>query len=619
MPVAPVRDRFGAPQSFLMTTPTKPAPAIRTGSPRSPADGRLAASIDAWKRKLLDLSKRNRALNFRATKVSTVAIVDEHPAEIFRLLYLAEREMRFKATEPAAPDAGTSAPTSADGRPDERVRPERHRSRRSCRTTPRRSTTGTPTSSCRPPRPRRRSTARSADSTSRRGSRSRSRASTRCSSRSACCTTPRPTHRTRRSRRRSCCFRCELSRKSARSGYRIRAADDEPVVNPALAEYLRLDFGIHAPGVARLGHDRRRLRSADAPVQRVAARRGTPRLVDYDRRRAGAVLVPEARDVQGPRGERTRGRGASTRAGSSCGQEGERVIGLPDDVRRLDLDGEFAPEATAQVVDADSQPAPRDSRRRRADTTSCSRVRREQAKSQTITNLIAQALGAGKSRAVRGRKDGGARRRAFPAREGAGSASSASSCIRPRRASATVMRSLAAAIDASLAASERRHAGWCRAARRAHGAQRLRASAARAARHARHDAVRGVRRARSGSRRRPTLRASSTAHDATSACAVRATRRRRHARSARLDGAGAARARRSGARCRAIRPGIRGATRRRRFYTEDDVATVREVATELGDADRGCASPGSRGAERRSACRRSQRWTTSTPRTASRR
>ncbi len=46
----------------------------------------------------------------------------------------------------------------------------------------------------------------------------------------------------------------ELSRKSARSGYRIRAADDDPVVNPALAEYLRLDFGITLPELP----DRRR-------------------------------------------------------------------------------------------------------------------------------------------------------------------------------------------------------------------------------------------------------------------------------------------------------------------------------------------------------------------------
>ena len=95
-----------------MTTPTPPTPTIVTGSPAVSVDGRISASIDAWKRKLLDLSKRNRALNFRATRVSTVAIADEHPAEIFRLLYLAEREMRFTATEVAPDDvAAANAPT----------------------------------------------------------------------------------------------------------------------------------------------------------------------------------------------------------------------------------------------------------------------------------------------------------------------------------------------------------------------------------------------------------------------------------------------------------------------------------------------------------------------------
>jgi Protein of unknown function (DUF4011) len=63
---------------------------------------RVKASIENWKRKLLDLTKRNRALNFRMNKVSTIAIVDEQPAEVFRQLYLRERVMRFKA---AAEDA----------------------------------------------------------------------------------------------------------------------------------------------------------------------------------------------------------------------------------------------------------------------------------------------------------------------------------------------------------------------------------------------------------------------------------------------------------------------------------------------------------------------------------
>ena len=34
---------------------------------------RIAAALDNWKRRLLDLSKRNRALNFRMTRASTVA------------------------------------------------------------------------------------------------------------------------------------------------------------------------------------------------------------------------------------------------------------------------------------------------------------------------------------------------------------------------------------------------------------------------------------------------------------------------------------------------------------------------------------------------------------------
>jgi hypothetical protein len=62
---------------------------------------RIKASIENWKRKLLDLTKRNRALNFRMNKVSTIAIVDEQPAQVFRQLYLQEQTMRFKAATEA--------------------------------------------------------------------------------------------------------------------------------------------------------------------------------------------------------------------------------------------------------------------------------------------------------------------------------------------------------------------------------------------------------------------------------------------------------------------------------------------------------------------------------------
>ena len=46
----------------------------------------VAANLDHWKRKLLDLTRRNRLLNFKPSKVSTIAVMDELPAEVFRIL-----------------------------------------------------------------------------------------------------------------------------------------------------------------------------------------------------------------------------------------------------------------------------------------------------------------------------------------------------------------------------------------------------------------------------------------------------------------------------------------------------------------------------------------------------
>ena len=73
-------------------------PSVTSDSPKTASDNdRVKASIENWKRKLLDLTKRNRALNFKVNKVSTVTVVDEQPAEVFRQLYLHENLMRFKA------------------------------------------------------------------------------------------------------------------------------------------------------------------------------------------------------------------------------------------------------------------------------------------------------------------------------------------------------------------------------------------------------------------------------------------------------------------------------------------------------------------------------------------
>ncbi|HEU4584223.1 MAG TPA: DUF3320 domain-containing protein, partial [Gemmatimonadaceae bacterium] len=75
---------------------------------------------------------------------------------------------------------------------------------------------------------------------------------------------------------------------------------------------------------------------------------------------------------------------------------GTVVMGLPEDVRELELDRDFTPESTAQVVDADS-----------SQLRAIAAISRGYplvlegppgtGKSQTITNMIAQALGQGKS------------------------------------------------------------------------------------------------------------------------------------------------------------------------------------------------------------------------------
>ena len=75
---------------------------------------RVKASLENWKRKLLDLTKRNRALNFKVNKVSTITIIDEQPAEVFRQLYLREQSMRFQAAP--EPDSEEQQGVSTDER-----------------------------------------------------------------------------------------------------------------------------------------------------------------------------------------------------------------------------------------------------------------------------------------------------------------------------------------------------------------------------------------------------------------------------------------------------------------------------------------------------------------------
>ncbi|MBV9773688.1 MAG: DUF3320 domain-containing protein, partial [Gemmatimonadetes bacterium] len=183
----------------------------------------------------------------------------------------------------------------------------------------------------------------------------------------------------------------ELTRRSARAGYEVRASDD-PIVNPALAEYLR-PRGVALPELPDPLPDEYDLQTLfAAAAEQAAGNRGWSvktdvylglfsfqKFVMYKDLEANAPSVARHRLVR-----------------RLVGRAGGQTIGLPPEIRAMDLDAEYPPESTFQVVDADSSQL-------RA-IAACARDHDlviegppGTGKSQTITNLIAQALAADRS------------------------------------------------------------------------------------------------------------------------------------------------------------------------------------------------------------------------------
>jgi very-short-patch-repair endonuclease len=353
----------------------------------TPRDPRVAAAADSWKRKLLDLTKRNRALNFRPAKVSTIAIVDEQPAEVFRHIVLLEAAMRFKAT-----DAGPPPTDSADDEHD--VAGSEFAPYDAARLDERHTDDHLQTGS----------TPDALDKSLRR------------LDDQARLTIEEQGVNTlflalgmlyyKESPDSDEIFRAPLvlipvalARKSARSGYTVRAADEDPIVNPALVEYLRLNYGLQLPELP----DSNTL-SEEYDLQQFLAAVGTlvadrpgwsvkteiflapfsfQKFVMYKDLEQNAPALMDHRLI----------RQLVTRSGEIADRH---FLSLPDEIRAMDLDDEFAPEQTAQVVDADSSQL----RAIAAASRNFDLVIEGPpgtGKSQTITNLIAQALSAGKS------------------------------------------------------------------------------------------------------------------------------------------------------------------------------------------------------------------------------
>ncbi|MGB7788650.1 DUF4011 domain-containing protein, partial [Methanoregula sp.] len=75
----------------------------------------VSENIENTRKKLLDLTFRNKLLNFRPTKARTLRILGESPLDVYEYLVIKEKPMQFRATKPSEPDN----PPSPDPIPSE--------------------------------------------------------------------------------------------------------------------------------------------------------------------------------------------------------------------------------------------------------------------------------------------------------------------------------------------------------------------------------------------------------------------------------------------------------------------------------------------------------------------
>jgi very-short-patch-repair endonuclease len=357
-------------------------------------EARLAATIDNWKRRLLDVSKRNRALNFRPNKVTSITVIDEQPAEVFRQLSLQGQQMRFRpaSQEKTAPlfSADATAQEQAEEGVDEFAPALDFVPYDATSLTDQYTDDVLQTSS----------SPEKLDQSLRRID-EQARASLEEQGVNTLFLALGMLHYKESSvseevfRAPLILLPVELNRRSARAGYTVKATDDEPIVNPALAEYLRRGFGITLPDLPDLTNlpEDYDLQQFFIEATAAVASQNTwqikrdiylaffsfQKFIMYKDMEANATAFsshPLIRQI-------------ILRSGTS-------IRALPEDIRAAQLDQEFAPERTAQVTNADS-----------SQLRAILAVSRDHnlviegppgtGKSQTITNLVAQALAQNKS------------------------------------------------------------------------------------------------------------------------------------------------------------------------------------------------------------------------------
>lgn len=360
----------------------------------------IDAIINVWKNRLLDLSKRNRALNFKVNKVSTVTVVDELPPEIFRLLCLDKKSLKFDSGEEIAtrqenPNSESGSlfdeiDTDEDGTSPKKEKDQTFVPYKTKTLSSKHTDNILQTNS----------TSENLDKSLRRID-DQARSIIDEQGVNALFLTLGMLHY-KESKDSDTSMRAplilvpvELSRRTAREGFKISATDEEVIFNPSLAEYLKSNFAISLPEFpdsSSLSEDydlQKYFRSLTKIFSNNKDWKITneiylglfffQKLVMYKDLEKNQAVVKAHKIFQ-----------------RIINKQGDSHIGLPEEIRDLSLDEAFAPENAMQVVDADSSQL-----RAMAAVAQNHDLVMEgppgTGKSQTITNMIAHALSQGKS------------------------------------------------------------------------------------------------------------------------------------------------------------------------------------------------------------------------------
>lgn len=356
---------------------------------------RILLTVNNWKNKLLDLTKRNRALNFKINRVSTVTIVDELPAEIFRLLCLQKKSLKFRPTNNEGileDEISDTRSVFDDFEMNSEVPVQKSLfARYKTDTLPANYTDDLLQTNA---------TSENLDKSLRRID-EQARSIIEEQGVNALYLSLGMLHYTE-SKDSEIVFKAplilvpvEIDRSSVNEGFKVSATDEEVIVNPSLSEYLHQNFLISLPEIpdsSEIPDDYDLQDFFEKTNEGISNQRDWKLSNEIYLGLFSFQKLAMYKDLE----NNVKAIGNNRIFQQIINKEGDTFIGLPDGIREINLDKHFAPENCMQVVDADS------SQLRAIATVSQNydlvlEGPPGTGKSQTITNLIAQALATGKS------------------------------------------------------------------------------------------------------------------------------------------------------------------------------------------------------------------------------